>query len=201
MKEIKPFKKTVFNTPGITPLVRFFCRIILYYIRGWKKEGEMPQGCKRCIIIAAPHSSYWDFPITLSFFLLFRLKKVYWTGRESLFRFPLLGSAFKWLGGIPIDRSSRNNYVEQLVELLRTNEEIMIVIQPEGTRKPVKDWKTGFYNVAKKANVRIILGFLDYAKKTGGVLGTVVPSKEKSAETEIQEIRNRYKGITGKNHN
>ena len=106
-----------------------------------------------------------------------------------------------WLGGIPIDRRFSSNYVEQLADLLCKNEEMMIVIQPEGTRKKVKEWKTGFYNVAREANVPIVLGFLDYAKKTGGVLGILDRFvKTENTIIEIRKIRKRYKGIKGKNH-
>lgn len=199
MKDITLHKRTIFDTPFITPFIRMLCRFFLW-VSGWEKEGGMPKNCQRCVIIAAPHSSNWDFPITLALFFLFRLKKVYWTGKESLFSFPFK-TTMGWLGGIPIDRKLSNNYVEQLVELLRTNEEMMIVIQPEGTRKKVKEWKSGFYNVAREAGVPIVLGFLDYAKKTGGVLGTFTPSgKKEDTIIEIHKIKKRYKGIVGKNH-
>ena len=199
MKEIRLSKTTIFNTPFVTPLVRMLCRFFLW-VSGWEKAGEMPENCRRCVIIAAPHSSNWDFPITLALFFLFRLKKVYWTGKESLFSFPFK-KIMGWLGGIPINRKFSSNYVEQLAELLRANDEMMIVIQPEGTRKKVKEWKTGFYIVAREANVPIVLGFLDYAKKTGGVLGTFNRfGKTEDTIIEIRKIRKLYRRIRGKNH-
>jgi 1-acyl-sn-glycerol-3-phosphate acyltransferase len=103
-----PFKAmhyTIFDTPVIRTLMRWIS-LFVFNIRGWRIEGRFP-AIARYVLIAAPHTSNWDFPITLC--LTFALKgKIYWMGKDSLFRWPFKGM-FKWLGGIPVDRSRSNN--------------------------------------------------------------------------------------------
>ena len=106
------------------------------------------------------------------------------------------GSFFKWLGGIGIDRTQKNNLVERAAKSFENEEELIIIIPPEGTRKRVDKWKLGFYHIAKSANVPVSFGYLDYKEKIGGVGGFL--SLTDSMEDDLDKIQAFYKTKTGK---
>lgn len=160
---------------------------------GWRVEGEIPD-IKKFVIIAAPHTSNWDFPITLA--VAFALKmKIYWMGKAAIFCWPF-AAAVRWLGGIPIDRSKSHNVVEQSIQAFHKLEKLILLVPPEGTRKKVSTWKTGFYHIARGANVPIVLGFLDYRRKVGGIGPIFHPTGH--IEKDMQTIRAFYAAVTGK---
>lgn len=184
---------TIFDTPIIKTLMRQLSRFILK-IAGWRIEGGLPE-IKKIVLIAAPHTSNWDFPITI--FVAFAVKaKIFWMGKDTLFRFPF-GTLFKWLGGIPVDRSRSNNIVEQMIRKFSENESLIVTIPPSGTRKKVMKWKTGFYYIARGAGVPVVLAYLDYRRKAGGFGPVFMPTGD--IESDIKEIRAFYSGIQGKN--
>jgi|SRR5215213_5359092 len=184
--------RTLFDTPLLTPLLRGIAFLWLKIFR-WRLRGELPP--KHCfVLIAAPHTSNWDLPVMLCAALLFRVK-LYWMGKDAIFRPPFAGIV-RWLGGIPIDRSTSNNLVAQSVALFRAQENLVLVVPPEGTRQKVRHWKTGFYYIALGAQVPIVMGFLDYKHKLAGFGPTLVPTGD--IETDMQAIRAFYAGITGK---
>ncbi len=167
--------------------------LIFLKMFGWRIEGELPN-IKKFVIIAAPHTSNWDFPITLA--VSFALKmKIYWMGKIALFRWPL-GGICRWLGGIPIDRGRSHNMVEQAIQAFGERDKLIMVIPPEGTRQKVSYWKTGFYHIARGANIPIVLGFLDYRRKVGGIGPAFYPTG--CIEEDIREIKTFYAAITGK---
>ncbi len=183
---------TIFDTPLLNILLRWFS-IVALKITGWRTHGRMPAAPK-FVLVGAPHTSNWDLPYTI--FIIFVLRgKIYWMGKESLFRRPLKGF-FKWLGGIPIDRSKSKNVVAQSIQQFDQNKTMILTIAPEGTRSKVKKWKTGFYHIANGANVPIVLGFLDYRRKTGGIGPVIYPSGD--IETDMKTIRAFYDGVTAK---
>ena len=167
--------------------------LIFLKILGWRVEGEIPD-IKKFVIIAAPHTSNWDFPITLAVTFVLKMK-IYWMGKHVMFRWPFHG-LLRWLGGIPIDRSRSHNVVEQSVQTFNAHEKLIMVIPPEGTRKKVSYWKTGFYHIAKGAGVPIVLGFLDYRRKAGGIGPTFFPTGD--IEADMRQIQAFYTTITGK---
>jgi 1-acyl-sn-glycerol-3-phosphate acyltransferase len=183
---------TVFHTPGIRTFLRWFAKAYLR-VFGWKVEGRVPD-VPRCVMIAAPHTSNWDFPITM-FIALALEAKVYWMGKDKIFRKPF-GAVMRWLGGIPVDRSRTNNVVGQMVDVFAGHEELIVIIPPEGTRGQVTYWKTGFYHIAHGAGVPIILGYVDYLRKAGGIGPTVWPTGD--IEADMSTIRSFYAGVTGK---
>jgi 1-acyl-sn-glycerol-3-phosphate acyltransferase len=183
---------TIFDTPVLNIFLRWFSLTVLK-ITGWRAHGRLPATTK-FVLVGAPHTSNWDLPYAL--FIIFVLRgKIYWLGKESLFRRPLKGF-FKWLGGIPIDRSKSKNVVAQSIQQFHQNEKLILTIAPEGTRSRVKKWKTGFYHIAKGANVPIVLGFLDYRRKTGGIGPVIYPTG--NVDADMETIRAFYDGITGK---
>ena len=119
----KSMRTTVFSTPIITPILRVIS-IFLLKIMGWKARGKELEH-QRFVLIGAPHTSNWDFPLMLMVVLKLRLR-VYWMGKHTLFMFPF-GGLMKWLGGIPIDRSSSHNVVSETVRQYRENEELCLL--------------------------------------------------------------------------
>lgn len=160
---------------------------------GWRIEGKLPD-IKKYVIIAAPHTSNWDFPLTLA--MTFALKvKIHWMGKAVMFRWPF-GNLCRWLGGIPIERSRSGNVVEQSILAFKKHDELIMVISPEGTRKKVSRWKMGFYHIASGANVPVVLGFLDYRRKVGGIGTTFYPTGR--IEEDLDRIKMFYAAMTGK---
>ncbi len=184
--------QTMYNTPVLQPIVSALCRFCLA-MRGWKLQGNPPAALKY-VIIAAPHTSNWDFPLALAIAFVYRFE-MQWMGKESLFA-GWRGPIMRWLGGIPINRGSRNNVVAETIAAFQASERLIIAIPPEGTRSKVDKWKTGFYYIALGANVPIALAFLDYHRKVGGFLSTFFPTGD--VEKDIAEIRSCYAGISGK---
>jgi len=183
---------TVFDTPVIKTVLYWISRAYLKAFN-WRCEGQVPD-IPKFVMIAAPHTSNWDFPITL--FLAFSLKiKVYWMGKRSLFNKPF-GSIMRWLGGIPVDRSKTNNVVASTIDVFNAHDNLIIVVPPEGTRNKASYWKTGFYHIAAGANVPIMLGYVDYQRKAGGIGPTMLPTGD--IEADMQEICSFYTGVTGK---
>ncbi|MBC8432332.1 MAG: lysophospholipid acyltransferase family protein [Desulfobacterales bacterium] len=183
---------TIFDTPVLNILLRWFSLIALR-IAGWRTHGRLP-ATPKFVLVGAPHTSNWDLPCALFIILVLR-GKICWLGKESLFRRPHRGF-FKWLGGIPIDRSKSKNVVAQSIQQFNQNKTMILTIAPEGTRSRVKKWKTGFYHIAKGANVPIALGFLDYRRKLGGIGPFIYPTG--NIEADMKTIRAFYDGITGK---
>lgn len=130
---------------------------------GWKLVHDFPQDLQKYVVIAAPHTSWQDFPIGI----LARNTsgvKINFIGKASLFKGPF-GFIFRSLGGTPVDRSTSNNLVDAIVNIFETKEQFRLALSPEGTRKKVDKWKTGFYFIAKGANVPIVMATLDFGKK------------------------------------
>jgi len=186
------YRYTLFNTPVITSLFRIGARLVLK-LRGWKISGELPDASK-FVVIAYPHTTNWDVPLTLAISLVYRVH-VHWMGKSSLFRGPM-GPVMKWLGGIPINLHESRNVVRWMIDALDNSDELVIVISPEANRAYVEKWKTGFYHIAVGAGLPIVLGFLDFTRREGGYLETFMPSGD--LERDLAEIRARYKGIEGK---
>jgi 1-acyl-sn-glycerol-3-phosphate acyltransferase len=160
---------------------------------GWRKEGKLPD-INQYVVIAAPHTTNWDFPITLALAFSFKCN-VYWMGKDTLFK-PPFGAIMKFLGGVPIDRSTSSNLVEQSIQAFGQNNKLVLVIPPEGTRKNVRYWKTGFYYIANGANVPIVMGFLDYKRKVGGIGYIFQPTG--NIDTDMVAIQFFYANISGK---
>ncbi len=185
-------KHTIFDTPVVSHFFNFCCWLGLK-LSGWTIEGDAPTA-RKYVVIAAPHTSNWDFPLTIA--IAFRLKiKVFWMGKDSLFR-GVMGPIMRWLGGISVDRSQATGLVQQVVDEFSRNPDLIVAIPPEGTRSRVQRWKSGFYHVACNAHVPIALGFLDFKRKVGGINGLFEPTG--NYEKDLQSIQRFYQRIAGK---
>ena len=164
-----------------------------YRLAGWRVEGELPDE-KKFVVIAAPHTSNWDFIFMLCCAVHWRVR-LHWLGKDGLFK-PPFGWFMRALGGIPVDRSKSNNVVAQMIDVFHDSPKLAVAIPPEGTRANVRRWKTGFYNIAHGAGVPIALGFLDYKRKVGGIGMTFWPTGD--YEKDLEEIKAFYGGVTPK---
>ena len=184
--------RTLFTTPLVSPLLRAIARLFLR-LKGWRCTGGLPPGVRRAVMIAAPHTSNWDLPYTLMIALVLRVD-IRWMGKDTLFR-PPFGATMRWLGGVPVDRSKANDLVATSVAKLKADDDLVLAVPPEGTRSHVTYWKTGFYWIAHGAGVPILLGYLDFAKKEGGIARAYTPSGD--IERDMVEIKAFYATVTG----
>lgn len=146
------------------PIRRTTARIVLS-LTGWKPEGVRPD-VDRFVLIAAPHTSNWDFIYLIAFAWYFDVP-INWIGKHSLFESPL-GWLFRRMGGIPVRRDRRENLVTSLSKLFGERDVLGLVVPAEGTRRHVDHWKSGFYHIARQADVPIVMSFLDYERRVGG---------------------------------
>ena len=186
-------RRTVFNTPVVKEFFKLVSWLFLK-LAGWRVEGGPPDA-KKYVLIAAPHTSNWDFPYTIAVSFCLGIK-VYWMGKESLFRGPM-GPIMHWFGGISVDRSQSNGLVQQIIDEYNRADELVVTIPPEGTRSKAQKWKSGFYHVADGANVPIVLGFMDYKRKVGGLNKLFMPTGD--YDKDLKEIQAFYKNVTGRN--
>jgi 1-acyl-sn-glycerol-3-phosphate acyltransferase len=172
---------------------KMLSRFILWLF-GWKIQNLIPEGTKKAVIIAAPHTSnldffigrlaYWKVGVDIKFLI-----------KKEAFKFPY-GGLLRMSGGIPVDRSRNNKMVEQISEMMNQKDTFFIMITPEGTRKPNPHWKKGFYHIAMATGVPIAIGFLDYAKKEGGIGQMLYPSGD--YDKDIKVIKDFYRDKTGR---
>ncbi len=161
---------------------------------GWRTH-VIPPRTSRYVLIGAPHTSNWDFFIMLLLMVAERIP-IRWMGKDSLFRGPV-GVFMRAMGGIPVNRHVHTKLVDQVAAIFDQSEYLVIGISPEGTRSKTSRWRTGFYYIALKANVPIVMGYLDYANKICGLGTNFMPSGDIQADFEI--IRDFYTGMVGKN--
>ena len=171
---------------------------LILQLAGYKIIDTTPKGVQnyqKAVMIAAPHTSNWDYVYTMAGLYALDVPIKY-LGKASLFKFPL-GFLIKKLGGIPVKREQKNNMVNDMAKMINESIEQMILIIPaEGTRSYSKEWKSGFYHIAQTAGVPIILGFLDFAKKEVGFLDEFNPTG--NYEKDLKIIQKKYVEITPK---
>ena len=176
-------------------LSRFFRWALLgiYRRARWRAHGVVPE-TRKFVLIAAPHTSNWDFVYFLG--LTDELKiKPHFMAKTSLFRWPFTRFMLD-MGGVPVDRSSSKNYVQQMIDEFGRRKEFMLTIAPEGTRGTVKAWKTGFYHIAMGAGVPLVVGMMDYSSRSGGLGPAIWPTGDYKADmAKVAEI---YATVTPK---
>ena len=143
--------------------MRIFWNLLLR-LQGWSIKGSFPYQLKKCIIIVGPHTSNWDFILGLAVRSKLKLNYFRFLGKKELFTGPF-GFVFRKLGGVPVDRSGKNNMVDQVTRYFNENEYFSLVLSPEGTRKKVDRLHSGFYHIAKNANVPIVMTAFDFENK------------------------------------
>lgn len=164
-------------------------------LRGWTLERDLPPE-DRYVVVGAPHTSNWDFPIAIAGLLGLGIRPR-WVGKKALFYGPM-GPVMRLLGGVPVDRTHGHGLLRGLVERFeqaeRKNRPFVFGITPEGTRSHTDHWKPGFYFLARRAEVPIALGYIDYSSKTAGIGEWFEPSGDR--EADMQRIRAFYEDKT-----
>ncbi len=170
-----------------------FSRFLLYSVMGWKTDItiERPQ---KYIIALAPHTSNWDFVMGQLFSRAEGFRCEFMMKKEWFF-WPL-GPFFKHLGGIPVERKKHTSLTDQMAEIAMKSEQFSLCITPEGTRKPNAEWKRGFYYIALKAKLPILLYGLDYGTKRIVCTKVVIP--DGNVEEQMDEIKQYFKAFQGK---
>lgn len=162
---------------------------------GWKAAVSVviPE---KCIFCVAPHTSNFDFLLGKVMFCAIGGKRPSFLIKKEWFAFPF-GLIFNRIGGIPVDRGRKTSLVDQIVERFQHQDRFQLAITPEGTRKANPKWKLGFYHIAKKANVPILLTYIDYKKKEVGIDRYFTPTDNE--EEDIRQIKRYFKDFVGKN--
>lgn len=163
---------------------------------GWKITGHYPVEQPKVVIAVAPHTSNWDFPVGVLVKSAGKYKANY-VGKHTIFRWPF-GYLFRWLGGIPVDRSQSHNFVAATVDAFNREPHLHLVMAPEGTRKKVQKFKTGFYHIARLAGVPICLCIFDWGKKEVHFDPQLFYPTD-NEEADIAYIWNYFKDIPGAN--
>lgn len=161
---------------------------------GWSVENRFPE-VRKCVVIAAPHTSNWDFVLGIVAAKAIKLEPR-WIGKHTIFRWPVAWF-FRAIGGIPVRRGEGHNYIKQLAELFAETDRLVLGMAPEGTRSKTDHWKTGFHYVARAAGVPILMAYFDYPRKSVGIEGMFYPSDD--IEADFEYIRTFYADHAGKN--
>lgn len=178
--------------PAVSAFKRFIGKTYLRLI-GWQWQGARPAESK-FVLIAAPHTSNWDLFHMVAFAFVFDVPLA-WLGKHTLFR-GFGKRLFRVLGGIPVDRRAPQGLVVQVAEEFARRDKLVVAIPPEGTRALRDYWKSGFYYIAVAAKVPILMGFLDFGRKTGGYGPLLWPSGDVKAD--MDRIRAFYSDKTGR---
>lgn len=171
---------------------RWLGRSILHLF-GWRIEGEFPNRGK-FLAIVAPHTSNWDFVIGIAAVLALGIE-AHWLGKHTLFCGPV-GPLMRRLGGIAVDRRSPQGYIDQLAGIFERRERFILGITPEGTRRRVERWKTGFYHIAKAAGVPLVPCYLDFKRRVAGIGPAWEPDADLTAE--MQRLEGFFRDIAPK---
>lgn len=156
---------------------RFACWVLR--IAGWTCI-DLVSRPERAVLIGYPHTSNWDFPIGVLAMAALGLN-ARWVGKDSLFRGPM-GPVMRWLGGIPVNRRERTGFVERVAYQLRQSEPFLLAIAPEGTRSRTPGWKSGFYRIARGADLPLLVGIIDYGHRRIGLVKCFTLTGDESAD-------------------
>ena len=163
------------------PLLRMLGKV---YLRGagWRFEGAFPT-VPKCVIIVAPHTSNWDFSLGLA--VVFGLElRASWLGKHTIFM-PPFRRLLKWLGGIPVNRAASHGVVGECVRAFEASDALYLAVAPEGTRKGVSQWKTGFYFIALKAGVPIMPVAFDFGTHVVRLMPVFHPTGDMEADLAV----------------
>lgn len=177
--------------------MRWLAKFIYFKVLGWKLVGNIDfskDEIKKAVIIAVPHTSWHDFYIGILLRKVIGIKTNF-VGKKELFKWPF-GYYFRAVGGVPLNRSANENKVEAIAKEFDRHEEFRIAFAPEGTRKKVENWRTGFYYIAKTANVPIIMFTLDFEKKQNHISEPFYPTDDVDADFKF--MMGFYKDVKGK---
>ena len=171
----------------------YICQVLTFKIFKFKVKGNFPIN-KKLIVLVFPHTSNWDFIVAIGVRTLL-CEEINFVIKKEYYNF-LTTNFFNSLGGRPIDRSGNMNSVEKISEMFKNNEIFRIAIAPEGTRKPVDNWKTGFYHIALKANCKILPVAFDWKKREVKIFEVFTPTN--NFTNDLKSLKSLFKGVKGK---
>jgi len=175
-------------------MLSFFFKLY-FRLRGFKIVNPIdPKAIPKCVIISAPHTSNEDYYLALGAYYKMKIPFRF-VVKKSLMK-GLTGILMRWTGGIGVDRSRSTNFTDAVAALFPQYDQLHLLIAPEGTRKANPNWKTGFYYIAKAAQVPLACAYIDYKKKTAGFGPIFVPTDDR--EADFQRLREFYSTITAK---
>lgn len=179
------------HPPQVNILLSWLARLVMRLL-GWKVVGSLPPYPK-LVIVAYPHTSNWDgfYMILTAWNAQIRLQ---WMGKHTLFK-PPFGWLIRQLGGVPIDRRSKHNVVEQAIQAFNRQEHMLLVVAPEATRKKAEGWRTGFYHIAMGAGVPLALAMMDYGTRQVHIHQVLHPSGD--IEADVARMREYFAGAKG----
>ena len=160
---------------------------------GWRLDGEIPN-IPKFVAIAAPHTTNWDFVLGMSALMAMSIR-VHWFGKDAIFTWPAK-YVWHWLGGKPVDRSNPHGVVQQIVDVFNANDQFILGLSPEGTRKDMVKWRSGFYHIATGAGVPILMTSFDFPNKTLKIGPLFHPTGD--IDKDIDAMQNYYKPFNGK---
>lgn len=160
---------------------------------GFRIEGDVPD-VPKCVTIVAPHTSNWDFVVGLAAMLALGVD-FHWLGKHTIFRFPF-GPLCRWLGGIAVDRRAAESVVENVAAQFRARAQLFLALSPEGTRRAVERWKSGFHRIASTAGVPILPVSFDYARRAITLWPTLLPSGDYA--TDLGLLASRFESRMGR---
>lgn len=169
-------------------------KYIYFDLLKWKMIGDFPE-VDKCVVAVVPHTHWMDL------FLGILLRNVWGTsigfvGKQSLFNIPIIGWLLRKAGGMPVVRNKKQDTVSAIADIFNKTEEFRLSLSPEGTRKKVTTWKTGFYFIAKQANIPIVLVAFDYGSKQVKVSKPLFPTENK--EEDFESYYAFFEGVKGK---
>lgn len=169
---------------------------LLFHLLGWKIVGDFPRQLRKYIVAVAPHTSNWDFPLGVMARSILRMNHARFLGKDALFKRPF-GWFFRSLGGYPVDRSSSHDVVQQVVDIFNSHEDFILALAPEGTRKKVEKLRTGFYYIAKGANVPIVPVGFDFSTRRIVIGDPMMPTE--NFDRDMDALLSFYRKMRGKN--
>jgi 1-acyl-sn-glycerol-3-phosphate acyltransferase len=184
--------RTLYDLSVVVATLRTISGALLR-LRGWRVEGQRPDA-PRFVVVAAPHTSAWDVPLMITAALQVGIR-LHWLGASWYFRWPVAG-LMRWLGGVPIDRGRTASRVRTTAELMAAYDHIGVAISPEGSRKLVPHWRSGFYHLAVAAEVPIVLTALDHRRRRAVIGPALVPTGD--IEADLATIAAFYDGVEGR---
>ncbi len=174
--------------------MKSFIGKLVLKIMGWKSDYPVEYHVDKSVLIAAPHTSNWDLLLALAVFWEQKIQVKYFI--KDSFTKGIHGKFFKMLGAIGVDRSKTGNLVHHAAATIKKMDKVALMVPAEGTRSRVEKWKTGFYHIAKKADVPVALGYLDYKNKIAGVGRLIQISSD--YESDMKKIEDFYRPISAK---
>jgi 1-acyl-sn-glycerol-3-phosphate acyltransferase len=183
--------KTIFDSRLLVHLLHRFA-VVFFRVTKWKIIELGDPSAVSSVVVAAPHTTWRDLPYSLLLAFYFKMR-IRWVGKKELFLWPFSG-LLRWVGGVPVDRSVRSLMTDYCASLLRdADQPFQLVIAPSGTRKnaPVRMWRHGYWNIAKKSKTPILFGFISYQRREAGILGQFYPSSD--YESDIARIEHMYR--------